>query len=153
MEDLKLSKHFHLSEFTVSETAARMGRAIEVVPGDGIFEALQALCENVLDPVRERFGKLVVSSGYRPPWLNETLPGTAHASQHMKGEAADFTCPGHSVEEVTRWVAQESALPFDQLIYEFGAWTHCSYAAAPRGSVLTARHSPEGTRYETGIVI
>jgi uncharacterized protein YcbK (DUF882 family) len=97
MDDVQLSEHFHLSEFTTSETAARMGREIVVTPGDGIFESLQALCANLLEPVRDRFGKLVVSSGYRPDWLNDSLPGTAQHSQHTKGEAADFTCPGHSV--------------------------------------------------------
>lgn len=156
MADIQLSPHFYLSEFTASQTAARMGRPVECVAGDGIFEAIANLAVNILEPVHLQFGTVKVSSGYRPAWLNGSLPGTAKTSQHMKGEAADFTCPGHSVEEVTRWISQ-SGLPFDQLIYEFGAWTHCSFTTAQtaRGQVLTAQHGGEGqpTIYLQGIVV
>lgn len=154
--NLKLSPHFHLSEMTVSQTAARMGRLIDPDPGQ--LEALIALCEHILEPVRLQFGVVIVSSGLRPAWLNAELPGTALHSQHMEGKAADFTCPGHSVEEVTRWLAN-STLPFDQLIYEFGetGWTHVSYdAARMRRQVLTAQAPTtvtEPTRYLGGIVL
>ena len=158
MTDIKLSDHFHLSEFTTSQTAARMGRKIVVDVGDPIFTALEALCRNILEPVREQFGTVIVSSGFRPFWLNSTLPGTAEHSQHMDGEAADFTVPGKTVEEVVRWIAG-GALPFDKLIWEFDAWVHCSYRIERPGyparrQVLTAKHAGDGkpTLYLAGLV-
>ena len=45
---------------------------------------MQRLCSNVLEPVREAFGTVHVSSGYRPPWLNDRIGG-APQSQPCKG--------------------------------------------------------------------
>jgi len=51
-----------------------------------------ALVENVLDPLREKYGKpIVVNSGYRCPKHNLAVGGVVN-SQHMKGEAADLCC-------------------------------------------------------------
>ena len=57
---------------------------------DGVEENLQALVDNVLDPVRERYGKPIkVNSGFRCLVHNKTVGGVTN-SQHMKGEAADI---------------------------------------------------------------
>jgi hypothetical protein len=43
----------------------------------------------------------------------------------MLGEAADFTCPGHTVESVARWISNNVYLvPFDQLIPEMHSFFH-----------------------------
>ena len=53
-------------------------------------ENIEALVENVLDPLRERYGKpIVVNSGYRCAKHNKEVGGVAN-SQHVKGEAADI---------------------------------------------------------------
>ena len=53
-------------------------------------ENIEALVENVLDPLRERYGKpIVVNSGYRCAKHNKEVGGVPN-SQHMKGEAADI---------------------------------------------------------------
>ena len=53
-------------------------------------ENVEALVENVLDPLRERYGKpIVVNSGYRCPKHNKEVGGATN-SQHIKGEAADI---------------------------------------------------------------
>jgi hypothetical protein len=50
-------------------------------------------------------------------------------SQHVRGEAADFIVPGHSVAEVIRWIEQN--MDFDQAIDEArGSWIHLSYRRA-----------------------
>lgn len=55
-----------------------------------VEENLRALVDEVLDPLREAYGRPVrVTSGYRCPRLN-TLVGGAPNSQHMRGEAADI---------------------------------------------------------------
>ena len=53
-------------------------------------ENMEALVENVLDPLRERYGKpIVVNSGYRCAKHNREVGGATN-SQHMCGEAADI---------------------------------------------------------------
>ena len=52
---------------------------------------LEALVNEVLDPLREAYGKpIVVNSGYRCPKHNKEVGGV-NGSQHMKGEAADIS--------------------------------------------------------------
>ena len=53
-------------------------------------ENIEALVENVLDPLRERYGKpIIVNSGYRCPKHNKEVGGVA-GSQHLRGEACDI---------------------------------------------------------------
>ena len=53
-------------------------------------ENIEALVEDVLDPLRERYGKpIVVNSGYRCAKHNKEVGGVAN-SQHLRGEAADI---------------------------------------------------------------
>lgn len=113
-----------------------------VEPDSTVFHALRYLAGEVLQPVRDALGAVHVSSGVRPNWLNRIIGGS-RKSQHRKGEAADFTVSGYTPLEVAHWLA-DSALPFDQLIYEFGQWVHVSVAIGrePRRQVLTAYHDP-----------
>ncbi len=81
-------KHFTISEMLKSETAIKQrlwnGANLEVE------ENLRALVDEVLDPLRERYGKpIYVNSGYRCPELNRLIGGAVN-SQHMRGEAADI---------------------------------------------------------------
>lgn len=136
---MKLSKNFSLDELTKSQTALRMGIDNEPTPGD--LYNLSQLCDNILQPVREHFGKPVtVSSGYRSVALCEAI-GSSAKSQHAKGEAADFEIVGIDNKEVAVWIRDN--LDFDQLILEFykdgepsSGWIHCSYSDNNRGSVL-----------------
>lgn len=116
-----------------------MGIDNEPTPGD--LYNLSQLCDNILQPVREHFGKPVtVSSGYRSVALCEAI-GSSAKSQHAKGEAADFEIMGIDNKEVAVWIRDN--LDFDQLILEFykdgepsSGWIHCSYSDNNRGSVL-----------------
>jgi hypothetical protein len=106
---MKLSKHFFLSELTVSEIGARQN--IPNVPSGKVIDNLKALCGNILEPVREYYGSpVVVTSGFRCYTINRLIGGVPN-SQHVQGEAADFTVPGHSVADVFEWI-KNSDLPF-----------------------------------------
>lgn len=134
-------KHFTIQEFLQSATAKAHG--IDMTPTPAVASSLEALCVNVLDPLRERLGRPVrVSSGYRPKALNP-LVGGANSSQHTLGEAADISVMGMTSKELCEAIIK-FGLPFDQLIEEFGAWTHVSYRPNGRGQVLTARRGPTG---------
>ena len=138
---MQLSPHFHLSEFTSSQTATR--RRIDNTPTPAVIAALKGLCEHVLEPVRKQFGPVKVSSGYRSPALNRAVGGSK-TSQHVFGQAADIECPGVSNAELARWIVANC--PYDQVILEFftpgqpnSGWVHVAWKpGALRRSVLTA---------------
>lgn len=120
----KLSPNFTLGEMIASQAASRRG--IDNTPGIAATAALEALCQNVLQPVRDNYGPVIVSSGYRSRTVNRAIGGSGN-SQHCLGQAADFRVSGESNLAVCQWIMRN--LKFDQLIYEFGerGWVHCSY--------------------------
>jgi Uncharacterized protein conserved in bacteria len=143
MKDVKLGKHFYLSEFCRSEWAARRGIVIE--PPPHIVNNLRALVVNVLDPLRAEIGPIHVTSGYRPVVVNEGIGGS-RTSQHVMGQAADIVSHRMPVRQVFDTI-RRMQLPFDQVIEEFGHWTHVSYGPRRRGQALVARHLNGAARY------
>lgn len=102
MKDIQLTPHFKLSEFTRSNTASKYH--IDNTPSEEVIKNLKALCENVLEPLREWYGKpIVISPGFRCPALNKhpDVRGATN-SQHMKGEAADLHLPSIAIGR--QWV-------------------------------------------------
>ena len=142
-------KYFTVNELCKSSTATKKG--IANVPSAEERANLEALIENVLDPLREAWGKpIIVNSGFRCERLNKAVGGAA-GSQHKTGEAAD-------IEAVTRDPADNRrlfelviklGLPFDQMINEFGYdWVHISFSRIRRrGQVLEAKKSGGRTVY------
>jgi len=130
---MKLSEHFTLAELTPSATAKRLGIKNEPTPAH--LECLKGLATNVLDKVREHFGKPIwVSSGYRSKALNDVTPGSSATSQHCSGEAADLDQDGRGTGVSNKMVFDyiKDHLTFDQLIYEYGTdtnpdWVHVSW--------------------------
>ena len=59
---MNLSRNFTLSELTKSDTAIRRG--INNNPNAEQIEKLK-LCENILQPVRDHFGRVKITSGFR----------------------------------------------------------------------------------------
>lgn len=118
-------KHFTIEELCRSETAQRKG--INNTPTDNVRKNLTALVDNVLDPLRDWYGKPIrVNSGYRCPALNKAVGGVAN-SQHLTGQAADIDTDDRA-ENRKLMKHIEDSLDFDQLIWENGgAWVHVSY--------------------------
>lgn len=118
-------KYFTIKELTKSLTAEVKG--IDNTPTPEVERNLTALVENVLDGVREIYGKpITVNSGYRCPELNKAVGGSA-TSDHVKGFAADIT--GGSKEENERlFNIIKHNFHFSQLIDEKNfSWVHVSY--------------------------
>ena len=90
-------------------------------------ENIKALVEDVLDPLREKYGKPIrVNSGYRCPNHNLKVGG-AKGSQHLKGEAADIAPLSGDASELTKLVEIIKANgKFDQLII-YPSFVHVSW--------------------------
>lgn len=127
---MTLSKYFTEGEFAASSIAKRHGWD-NTMPPEVLQNAID-LCENILDPVREHFGKpLIITSGYRSPKLNKAVGGSK-TSQHTLGQAADIRVLGVSHWDVLKYIYDN--LPYDQLIAEYmvkgdpdDGWVHVSY--------------------------
>ena len=86
---MNLTRNFTFSRINKSDTAIRKG--IDNNPNAEQIEKLKTLCENILQPVRDHFGRVKVTSGFRSPELCVAI-GSSVNSQHAKAEAADFEC-------------------------------------------------------------
>jgi len=130
-------KYFNYYELTASSTAKRKG--IDNTPDATVRANLTALVANILDPLREAYGKpIVVSSGYRSPKLNRAVGGAAK-SQHVTGQAADIHTLSDTPADNKKLfdLIQSLKLPFDQLINEYNFnWVHVSFSPRNRRQIL-----------------
>ena len=129
---MNLTANFTLEEMCKSETALR--HDMDNLPGEQEIAALKLLCEKVLQPVRDHYGKGVkVNSGFRHPEVNAKVGGSK-TSDHCRGQAADIEIPGVANADLAEWIKDN--LEFRQLILEFytpgipdSGWVHVSYVA------------------------
>jgi len=152
---MNLSANFTLKELTKSDTATRLG--LENSPDDEALENLKTLCEMVLQPVRDNFGRVTVNSGYRSPESNAAVGGSK-TSDHCKGMAADIEVDGISNPDLAQWIMDN--LDYTQLILEFytqgqpnSGWVHVSYDPNNlKKQELTAVKVAGKTQYLNGLV-
>ena len=153
---MNLTKNFTLAEMTKSETALRLG--LENEPDEVQLTNLKALAENVLQPVRDHFGKGVkVNSALRTLPVNRAI-GSGDSSDHVKGMAADIEIPGVANAELAEWIRDN--LEFRQLILEFytpgvpdSGWVHVAFNPADnKKQVLTAMKENGKTVYKPGLI-
>ena len=138
---MKLSTYFSLSEMIQSGYATRHG--IDNTPNAEALANLRYTAEQ-LDRVRSLLGvPVLISSGYRCEKVNTAINGSKN-SQHLRGQAVDFTAPSFGNPEQIAKAIANSHIPFDQLILEYGAWVHVSFTKNPRGQILTIDRA--GTR-------
>lgn len=153
---MNLSENFTLKELTRSDTADRLD--IDNTPNEEQIESLRLLCENILQPVRDHFGKPVkINSGFRCPALNQATGGSA-TSDHCRGQACDFEIDGVSNPDLAQWIADN--LKYTQLILEFytqgqpnSGWVHASFNPDNlKCQELTAVKVAGKTQYLNGLV-
>ena len=118
----RISENFSYREFEASAIADKKG-ICNVIPSSEVRNAIEALVLNVLQPLRDNWGKpLHINSGYRCPELNRAVGGKP-TSQHLKGEAADVACD--KPVELAR-LAAAMCLPYDQMII-YPTFVHISH--------------------------
>lgn len=129
---MKITENFSLEELISSETARKRG--INNTPSESIKNSLIKLTEDILQPIRDRYGKPIkVTSGYRSPQLNKIIGG-AKTSQHMYGEAADLKASDGDNRKLFNLILEmikSGEITVGQCIWEYGTkqqprWVHIS---------------------------
>jgi hypothetical protein len=117
---MKLSEHFTLEEFRMSETANSVSQ----------IETARFIAETILEPVREHFGKpVVITSGFRDADRNAAAGGkkTSYHEYDDRSEngvefrvgAADFKVVGEHLVNVFDFIRKAGTLPFHKVILEY----------------------------------
>ena len=153
---MQLTKNFSLAEMIKSETALRQG--LDNTPGPKEIENLRLLCEQILQPIRDAYGRGVkVNSGFRHPDVNAAVGGS-RTSDHCKGQAADIEIPGVANADLAKYI--EQYFNYTQLILEFytpgvpdSGWVHVSYDPANlKKQSLTAMRENGKVVYKPGLI-
>lgn len=123
---LSLSKHYNLGQLSKHAVVS----SYDVVAQHGftqqqIIDNLKTLAVNVLDPIKDKYPNMIVTSGFRSPAKGR--------SQHERGQAADMQFRGANKTEyyeIAQWIREN--VPHDQLLLEYKdtgtglPWIHVS---------------------------
>ena len=132
-KDAKLSDHFTIGELT--KTSAK---GIDNTPSHAAVLNLKNLCENWLEPLREKSGgPILINSGFRSEAVNMAIGGVK-GSNHLTGCAVDIRVTG--LEQAIRYacilldISEESKRDYDELLIERSPkgtyWLH--FAVRPK---------------------
>jgi len=125
---MNLTEHFTLEELTYSAVAEN--KHIDNTPNTTMINEGRRLCYDILEPIRQRYGKpIIVTSGYRCPLLNKVVGG-AKNSDHRYFNAADIKAKDGNNKELWNIIIQmikEGKIICRQLIDEYNlSWIHIS---------------------------
>ena len=132
-KEAKLSPHFTLGELTKTSV-----KGIDNTPPHAAVLNLRNLCENWLEPLREKSrAPIVINSGYRSEAVNRAIGG-AKESNHLTGCAVDIRVSG--IEQAIRYaailldIADGTQRDYDELLIERSPkgtyWLH--FAVRPK---------------------
>lgn len=122
-----LSKNFTLSALTKNGSrpvVAQMGMSVQEIVCN-----LKGLSENCLEPIRNLYPNMIITSGFRRPG---DVAASSKTSDHYNGQAADIVIPnldraGHyeAIQKI------QALVPYDQLLLEYQGsntvWIHISF--------------------------
>lgn len=116
--------NFTITELVKSDTAE--GAGLDNTPDINSLDNLLELIFYVLQPLRDKLGKpIIITSGFRSAKVNELVGGVSN-SQHLYGQACDFTVTDMTPAQLVEFV-KNSGVEFDQCVNEYDQWTHISY--------------------------
>lgn len=131
-QNFMLSPHFSYEEMTRSKWAEEHG--VDNTPDELQLAGLINICWKLGEPLREVFGPITVTSGFRSQKVNDGVGGVGN-SKHLSGEAMDIHLPSLELgKEYFRFI--EKNVDFDQLLFEYNCkgvvWIHCSVCLDPK---------------------
>jgi hypothetical protein len=139
----RIAPNFLAYELTVSELADRRGIDNRIAD-DEVLRAAVHLAREVLQPVRDAFGRFSPNSVFRGQALERVLKnkpaGWISTSQHTEGRACDIEVAGMPTLELARWASRHLG-DFDQIICECydprkgpnSGWVHVSLVPPGQG--------------------
>ena len=118
--------NFTMSDLLKSDVAEKYN--ISNIPDKQSLDNMLTLIIECLQPIRNYINKpMIISSGYRSPRLNgHPLINGAPNSQHVTGQAVDFTIKGMTPKQIIEKI-KASGVQIDQCINEKNIWVHVSY--------------------------
>ena len=141
MTEVTINKMMKLSDhFTIGELTKTSAMGIDNTPSHAAVLNLKNLCENWLEPLRQRYNKpILINSGFRSEAVNKAIGGVK-GSNHLTGCAVDIRVTGP--EQAIRYacilldIADESKRDYDELLIERSPkgtyWLH--FAVRPSGN-------------------
>ena len=123
---------------------------------DKIITNMNNLMNKCINPIKDIFPDIVITSVYRSKTLNDYIGGSPE-SQHVYGYASDIVSIGNfETYEIFNWVIDQG-IEFDQMIWEFpekgkglrGSWLHISYKSGNnrKKTTLASKNSKLHERY------
>ena len=148
-KDKHITSNFIWGEMVASETSEKYNKqhpqmAIDNIPNGAQMAHLEYLCEQFLQPLRDKFGPIYINSAFRSPELNR-LVGGATDSWHTYGSAADIRLASvltgvHMISFIHKRFV-DLGIGYDELILSQRGksyWLHLAYnaKATPLGSIV-----------------
>ena len=139
MAEVTINKNAKLSDhFTIGELTKTSAKGIDNTPSHAAVLNLKNLCENWLEPLRQRYNKpILINSGFRSEAVNKAIGGVK-GSNHLTGCAVDIRVTG--IEQAIRYacilldIADGKSQAFDELLIERSPkgtyWLH--FAVRPK---------------------
>jgi zinc D-Ala-D-Ala carboxypeptidase len=142
-----IAPHFDLIEFLRSSDWPNLSadvRGVDTPPE--VLLNISRLTFTCLVPLRDRFGVLKITSGFRPPALNKAVGGSIQ-SRHLTGCAADFVLADVDPEEAWAEICA-GGVPwrFDRLAYYTDGRFHVDIQEEPHQRGLLFVGDSEGWR-------
>lgn len=126
--------NFQYWEFTKSDTAKRLGIVNE--PNEAHWQAIEKVAVNILQPIRNNFGRVNITSGYRSPELciaigsYRTINGKITVtSNHARGQAVDIEPDDPTIPLIDIMNFINNELDYRELIAEYfpEGWVHVAF--------------------------
>tara|TARA_X000000950_G_C13867954_1_gene641645 strand:- start:1357 stop:1893 length:537 start_codon:yes stop_codon:yes gene_type:complete len=153
----KCSKFFSYEDiYQCGETWYENKESISNIPKEkATYEGIKKLCENILDPIQKKFGKIELTYGFASLELTKKIKGRIypvtdqHAGYEKKdngeyicrrlGQAVDFKIEGIDSLQIGQWII-DNLLPFDRLyFYESKRPLHISYGPNQKKQIIFMR--------------
>lgn len=153
LEDLgrvRLSENFFFRDFLYSEVASLYG--IPNIPDDPdlAIETGRALCENLLEPLREKFGRISIRSAYRNREVARVCNERGHNCAKAESEHAEHIWDRRTPEGISGAMATVIVHAFIPYYQRTGHWEAMAWWVHDRLPYSTMLFFPKFSAFNLG---